>query len=183
MARYGFRADKEQMKIFILFVMSHAIDLVEFDDMSEMVLIDDNIDYFLYTECVAELLEDGQLLKEKAETGEERYTLSPRGYDLMKIVESSLPIALRRAATETARDVMARVRRRACIQTEIVFHGVEPMAKLTLRDRNTPILIVQIMAGSETEAKKICRNFEKNAEYIFNDVAHALVNPYTEKDE
>jgi hypothetical protein len=50
MPRYGFNGEKTEMKVFILFIMRHVLEPVTLDDMSEMILIDDNMNYFLFSE-------------------------------------------------------------------------------------------------------------------------------------
>jgi hypothetical protein len=181
--RYGFGGGKTEMKIFILFVMRHVLDPVDFEQMSEMVLIDDNINYFLYCECVAELLESGLLLKETDKDGRERYTITPRGYETGYIVDSNVPPALKRAAQETVLIVLNRIQRMSRLDAKVVMRGDEPLASLTMTDGRDPILQMEIMTGTEEQAKEICGNFLCNADGIFDDVLRSLLHPPAGREE
>ena len=50
MPRYGFNGQLAEMKIFILFVMRHVVEPITLDEMAEMVLIDDNMNYFAFSQ-------------------------------------------------------------------------------------------------------------------------------------
>ena len=175
MPRYGFNGEKTLMKIFILFVMRHVLDHVTLDQMGEMVLIDDNMNYFLYSESVAELVESNLLLKEKDPHGLEVYTLSPHGFDTLEPVERTLPISLRRAGQEHTRAVAERLRRRARLHTEILMRKDEPMARLTMTDGQDTILRIELVTGNTERARDICGNFEHHAEDIFDDILRVLL--------
>ena len=176
MPRYGFNGDKTMMKLFILFIMRHVLDPVTLDQMGEMVLIDDNMDYFLYSESAAELVESGLLFKERGGHGFDVYTLSPHGYDTLEPLERSLPFSLRRAGQETARAVVARLRRLARLHTEILARNDMPMARLTMTDGQDTILQIELVTGSKERARDICKNFERRAEAIFDGVLKVLLD-------
>ena len=50
MERFGFIHDKLDIKILILFVLRRLPDYVQGDTLAELVLCDDGISYFDYTE-------------------------------------------------------------------------------------------------------------------------------------
>lgn len=183
MARYGFSGDKTEMKIFILYVMRHVLDPVTLDQMGEIVLIDDNMNYFQYCECAAELVNSELLIKEADGEGRETYTLTPRGYDTVSAVESSLPTALRRAARENALIVLNRLRRESRLEARVIERKGEPLSKLTMTDGRDPILQIEIMAGDREQAGEICRNFLHRAEDVFDGILRALLDEVKEKND
>ena len=176
MPRYGFNGERTQMKIFILFVMRHVLDPVTLDDIGEMVLIDDNMDYFLCSQSVSELVESELLRKEHRPKGLDAYTLSARGYETLESVERTLPISLRRAGQENARKVLGRLRRQARIRTEILMRDGEPMARLSLTDGRDPILQIELVAADCDRAREMCAHFEQNAELIFDGILQVLTD-------
>ncbi|MDR0671116.1 MAG: DUF4364 family protein [Oscillospiraceae bacterium] len=183
MARYGFGGGKTDLKIFVLYVMRHVPDPVTFDQMSEMVLIDDNINYFLYCECVAELLEGGLMRKETAENGRETYRITPRGGETGRIVESSVPFSLRRAAKETVLIVLNRIQRHARLEAHVIERDGEPLASLKMTDGRDAILQMELMTGSHAQAREICGNFLLHAEHIVDRVLRSLLTPYDDGEE
>lgn len=176
MARYGFNGGKTEMKIFVLFVMRHVLDPVTLEQMSEMVLIDDNMNYFLFCECVADLVDSEMLIKEPGQKRGEVYTLTPHGYETLSSVEKSLPISLRRAAQETTLLVMDRLRRESLVHAEMVTSSGEPMARLTMTDGRDPILRLEVVTGSTEQARDICINFRQHADTIFDNILRVLLD-------
>jgi len=181
MARYGFKIDdKEQMLIFILYVMKHVLDPVTLDEMGEMVLIDDNMNWFLYADCVAELVDSGLLLKEPGKSGPV-YTLSPHGYNNLIQMQRKVSYSLRKAADETVPEVISRLRREARIQTEVVTRGEDPIARLTLTDGREPILRIELVTMSRQRAYKMCATFKNSAEAVFDGLLELLLPENEEK--
>ncbi len=181
MARYGFRGERKEMKQYILYVMRLARDHVTLEDMQEMMLIDDRMNYFLFCDCIAGLVDSELLLKEKDKKGETVYTVTPRGYEIGEILQDEIPMALRRAAEKNALVVLNRVRRDRSIDVETVERGGNLYARLTMTDGVYPMLTMELTVANKTQADALKKNFRKNAENIFNDVLRAVLNPYEEE--
>ncbi len=171
MARYGFRDEPGSLKAFILFVMSRSAEDVSLEDMIEMIMIDDNIDYFQFFEETHELTNSGHLFQRKGRFGQEVYNITPRGRVIAEFAESTLPHALKRAAEDVVKVVSERVRRDACIDTEVFYEEAEPMVCLRLTDGYAPMMRLEIVAGNEDDARKMCANFRRQAESIFEEIS------------
>lgn len=57
MARYGFIHDKLDIKFLILYLMARAAAPIDFPTLTDLTMCDDGVDYFEFTEAVAELVE------------------------------------------------------------------------------------------------------------------------------
>ena len=176
MPRYGFKEDKQTMKIFVLFVMRYILNPVTLEEMSEMILIDDNMNYFLFADSVAELAESELLIKEPGSGSGPVYTLSQRGYNVLIALERKLSYSLRIAGQESVRKVLPRLRREKHIKTAIVMRGKEPMARLVMTDGQDPVFHIELMAVSRERAEKMCTTFKRNAEAIFDGVISLLLD-------
>lgn len=182
MARYGFGGGRTDMKIFILYVMRHVLDPVALDDLGEMVLIDDNMNYFLFSECVSDLVGSGLLLKETGKTGNV-YTLTPRGFDTLEPVERTLPVSLRRAVEKSIPMVLERLHRATVAQTELFDRNGDPMVRLTLTDGKDTILSLELMTAGLEQSRSICVNFRQHPELVFSSVLRALTDPPKQKED
>ena len=64
MARYGFIHDKLDIKFLILYLMARAAAPIDFPTLTDLTMCDDGVDYFEFTEAVAELVETDHLTLE-----------------------------------------------------------------------------------------------------------------------
>ena len=176
MPRYGFNGQMTEMKIFILFILRYVLSPVTLEEMGEIVLIDDNMNYFLLSQSVSELVASDLLLREPGPRGSDVYSLLPRGRDTLEPVERTLPISLRQAGQEAARKVMGRLRCQGRTHTAIFVRDDEPMARLTLTDGKDILLRIELATGAWDRARQMCENFEKRAETIFDGVIRVLLD-------
>ena len=175
MERYGFNGQITEMKIFILFILRHVLDPLTLDELGEMVLIDENMNYFLYCQGVSELADAGLVFREPRNDGQDAYTLSPHGYDTLEPVEATLPSSLRRAGWESAHEKRRLLRRKARIYTEVLARGEQPVAVMILTDGCDPILHIELQSGTPERARQMCACFKENAERVFDDVLRVLL--------
>ena len=61
MGRVGFIQDKLEIKFLILYVAARLIEPVPFEAMQELTMCDDGIDYFAFSECLADLVKTEHL--------------------------------------------------------------------------------------------------------------------------
>ena len=61
MARHGFIHDKLDIKFLILYITARVIEPIPFDTVLELTLCDDAIDYFDFSECLADLVKTEHL--------------------------------------------------------------------------------------------------------------------------
>ena len=63
MAPKGFIQDKLEIKFLILYLAARVIEPVPFDTMLDLTLCDDAIDYFDFSDCLADLVRTDNLKK------------------------------------------------------------------------------------------------------------------------
>ena len=90
MARFGFIQDKLEIKFLILYIMSRVIEPIPFDAVLDMTMCDDGIDYFDFSECLADLVRTGHLTLQN-----DVYNITQKGIRNSEICESSLPYSVR----------------------------------------------------------------------------------------
>ena len=176
MPRYGFSGQPADMKIFILFVMRHVSEPVMLEEMAEMVLIDDNMNYFQFSQSVSELAESGLLQKEPGSGGGDVYTLSPYGFDTLEPMERSLPASLRSAGREKARESQRRLRMQRRVRTEILSRDDDIVTRLTFTDGRDSLLQIELVSGTREKAERMSENFKNDAEKVFDGVVRLLLD-------
>lgn len=170
MDRFGFIHDKLDIKILILFVLGRLPAAIDGNGLSQLVLIDDGISYFDYTDCLAELVET-----EHVEETDAGYRITEKGARNGGAIESSLPYSVRKKAERILAPVAEKLQRDNMIVTEILpGDGGAFRARLSLSDGVGEILSLQLLCGSEAQARAVCENFRADAERHYHRIIGML---------
>ncbi len=159
----GFIHDKLDIKLLILFVLRRLPAEIDGEKLAELVLIDGGISYFDYKDCLAELVQTAQI-----EEGEDGYRVTAKGSHNGEILEITLPYSVRKKAERAAAPVVEEMRRSAMILAnhEVGSNGVT--VYLAVNDGVGSIFDLKILAADEAQAKRIEKNFRRNAEAYYN---------------
>ena len=92
MAPKGFIQDKLEIKFLILYLAARVIEPVPFDTMLDLTLCDDAIDYFDFSDCLADLVRTENLTVDEKSGF---YSITEKGRRNSEICETSLPYSIR----------------------------------------------------------------------------------------
>lgn len=170
MSQFGFIHDKLEIKILILFIMKRLPDGIPLDTLAELTLCDDGISYFDFVESVSELCNTSHL-----ELRDELYYITDKGKRNGKITESGIPYSIRRKAERSTHEMANIIRRRGLIKTSSTQSPDGGwMVNLSLSDGKSDIIDMHILAGSESQATTMKKNFKNNAEHIYNSIVEII---------
>ena len=175
MSRTGFIKDKLDIKILILYVMQRIMTPVNYDQLLQLVMIDEGLDYFLYAECVSELVETEHLSLSE----DEMYSITEKGRTNGSICESGIAFSVRKRAEERIAELKPEFMRNALISTSISDRE-DGCCTVCLKfgDECGEIMNLEVLAGNQSQALKIARNFRRSAERIYNAVMQDLAEKY-----
>ena len=88
----GFIHDKLEIKFLILYIAARVIEPVPFDTLLDLTLCDDAIDYFDFSECLADLVKTEHITLDEASG---LYAITEKGRRNSEICETSLPYSVR----------------------------------------------------------------------------------------
>ena len=161
--RRGFIHEKLEIKLLILFVLRRLPAEIDAERLADLVLIDGGIGYFDYKDCLSELVQTAQI-----EEGEDGFRVTAKGSRNAEILESTLPYSVRSKAEKALAPVAEEMRRSAMILAnhEVGENGVT--VYLAVDDGVGSIFDLKILAADEAQAKRIERNFKRNAEAYYN---------------
>lgn len=171
MPRYGFSGEKPDMKKLILFAMKSLPDRVTENELSSIALLDDNANYFVFSDALCELIASGQVLREH----DGRFSLSPGGHNLAHIVESDIAAALRRVAEEAAQNLTEQKKRDDCIRCGIKRVDDELYFEGELTDGVSPLYTLRLLIGSEEQGKLLTKRFQAKAEVMYETTLDQLI--------
>jgi hypothetical protein len=171
--RFGFIHEKLDIKLLILFVLRRLPAPISFENLSDLVLIDDGFDYFEYSQCLSELVETGHV-----ENNENSYKITKIGAEHENTVESGIPYSVRLKAQRNAQPIIEKMKRDSLIGTshELNKNG-GCQVKLSLSDGIGDIVSLSILASDEAQAKTIEKYFRSDAENVY----HSLIKLLTQE--
>ena len=171
MARLGFIHSKLDTKMLTLYIMSHVAAPIDFATLTDLVMCDDSVDYFLFAEGVAELLESGHLEKK-----DDSYIATEKGCRSNADLESSLPSVIRRRCDQRLAPLNEALKRKAQVRSEIVpldEGGVT--VRLTLDDEQGSLFSLSLLAASQEDGAQIAKRFRDHPDRIYNGILGVLL--------
>lgn len=170
--RFGFIREKVDIKILILFIMRRLNEPVDFEQLSDLTMCDDGINYFDFSECVDELVSSDHLYY----NGEE-YIITDKGRKNGEITESGIPYSVRLKAEKNVSRTNAVKARDAMISTSRELkRGGGFDVNLSLSDGVSEIFSVKLLAINEKQAESMENGFRKNAESVYNALMNKLID-------
>lgn len=172
MAGRGFIHDKLEIKFLILYIAARLIEPVPFDTMLDLTLCDDAIDYFDFSDCLADLVRTEHLTL--SEDG--LYTITEKGLRNSRICESSLPYSVRLRCDKELATCNRKLRRKSQVKADISrrVNGTYTVA-LSLADDMGSVMDLQLAIPREDMASMLAKRFQKSPERIYSEIMKVLM--------
>ena len=172
MARLGFIHGKLDIKMLTLYVLSRVAAPIDFSALTDLVMCDDGVDYFLFAEGVSELLESGH-----AEKIDELYIATEKGRRSSTDLESSLPSVIRRRCDQRLSHLNAALKRKSQVRSEIVsLEDGSVSVKLALSDDTGELFSLSLLAASQEDGEDIARRFSEHPDKVYNGILGVLLS-------
>ena len=177
MSHFGFIQDKLEIKFLILYIMSRIIESIPFDAVQDMTMCDDGIDYFDFSECLADLVRTGHLTLQN-----DVYNITQKGIRNSEICESSLPYSVRIRADRNLAAYNQKLRRKSLVRANVTEreNGTYTVS-LSLSDDVDNLMNLSLMVTQKEMAKDLEKRFQKNAEHIYITLINTLLHSPTEE--
>ena len=172
MAGPGFIHDKLEIKFLILYIAARIIEPVPFDTVLDLTMCDDAIDYFDFSECLADLVKTEHLTLSE----EGLYAITERGIRNSKICESSLPYSVRLRCDKNITVWNRKLRRKNQVRasTEKRDNGTYTV-RLSLDDDAGSLMDLKLMAVREDMAKLLANRFRQSPEKLYGQIMNLLL--------
>ena len=172
-----FIQDKLQLKLMILYILSHLIEPVDLAVLTDLALCDEGVDYFQFSEALAELVETKHVSLE-----DDKYAITHKGRKNGEICESAVPYSVRMRCDRNTGAANAILRRNSQVKAEVLPRkGEEYTVRLSLSDDTGPVISMDLLSYTKEQSERLAANFKQHAEEIFNAILTALLNDYDKK--
>ena len=169
MDQLGFIHEKLDIKILILYILRRLPGTVDAETLRSLVMCDDGIGYFDYTECLYELVSGGNV--EEKDGG---YAITEKGDRNAQEVESSIPYSVRTKSARMLAPIQQKMRRDASIQASHELSEDGCTVTLSMGDGKGELIRLSFVCAGEEQARKIEANFRRDAETFYQKIAALL---------
>jgi len=172
MAGPGFIHDKLEIKFLILYIAARIIEPIPFDTVLDLTMCDDAIDYFDFSECLADLVKTEHLTLSE----EGLYGITDKGLRNSAICESSLPYSVRLRCDRNLEVWNRKLRRRNQVKAnwEQRRNGTYTL-RLSLDDDMGSVMDLRLMVPREDMAKLLAERFRKSPEQLYGKIMELLL--------
>lgn len=166
--------DKNDIKIFILYLLRNIGYPLDFVNINDIVVQDGFVNYFDFAECFAELLETGNVEEIKRD-GDDLYTITEQGRHVADTLQSRLMSILREKSLKSALRLLSFKQRGADVKCE-----VEPLADGRFRmhciviDKHEETLHVTLILEDHLQVEKMRYNFMNKPETVYRGIMALL---------
>ena len=173
MAGRGFIHDQLEVKFVILYVATRVIEPVPFATLWDLAMCDDGIDYFDFSECLADLVKTGHLTQDD----QGLYAITEKGRRNSEICQSSLPYTVRLRCDKNVSICNRKLRRKSQVRAY-----VEPRpngtftAALCLDDDMGSVLDLKLMVPREDMGKFLTQRFIRSPEKLYSQIMDLLLS-------
>ena len=167
-------AEKNDIKIFILYLMRNIGYPLDFNSISDIVIQDGIVGYFDFAECFAELV-DAETIEARGSGADLQYSVSEKGLHIAEELSNGLLAGIREKSLTSALRHLSFKKRGAVLKTMLEeLDSGRYRVRCTIREKEEYILDVSVTAESEAQAAKIVDNFNRRPEVAFRGVLALL---------
>ena len=168
---FGFISDKLEIKFLILYIASRVMGPAPFEVLQELSMCDGGVDYFGFSECLADLVRTEHLRVDQ----DGLYVITEKGRRNSAICESSLPYSVRMQVERNLVGYNEQLKRKALVgaQMEQRDKGGYTVT-LSLRDELDELMSLSLLVTREDMALELQRRFRANAEEIHSKILDCL---------
>lgn len=164
---------KNDIKIFILFLLDSIGYPLSRSDIEEICVSDNFVSYFDFAECFAELVDKDYLIQiNEGET--ELYSVSPVGREVASQLQDMLVTPIREQAFRSALRILSFKKREAEISCTITEQDGRYLVECSVKEKKVTLLSASILVDSKERAERMKKNFYERPEAIFKGMSALL---------
>lgn len=171
MPEFSFINSTLEIKCLILYIAARMVGPVPFEMLQELSMCDAGVDYFNFSQCLADLVRTGHL--DRDERG--LYTITEKGRRNSSATESSLPYTVRKQAKQNLRVCNEQLKRKALVGAKVEERKEGGfVVTLSMSDELDALMNLQLLITRRDMALEIQKRFRADAEEIYSKILSVL---------
>lgn len=166
--------DDDKIKLIILYLLNELDDSYDFQTITEIIIWDSSINYFVFTDCFNQLVDNGSIDRITTDDGKELYKISQNGKISIEAVEDSLLKFVKERIMRSATRLLAFKKDGSNVTSNL--EKTEEGYQLTccLKNNRFNLFELKLFLDSEEEAKFLQTGFDQRAEKIYSGILALL---------
>jgi len=166
--------DKNDIKIFILFLLDNLNQPMKYEDINDVVVQDGIVGSLDFAECFSELLAVGNVCEKKRQN-RILYQITERGADVAKTLQSDLLSYIRTKSLKSAFRLLSFKDRGSEIKTSCrEREDGKYVVDCSIIDRRVPLLEISIVADNEKQKNRMMDVFDDRPDVVYRGVMALL---------
>jgi len=166
--------DKNDIKIFILYLMRHIGYPLDFSSLNDIVMQDGMVSYIDFVECFAELLDMGNIQEIRTQNGE-YYMITPQGTHVADNLESNLLGVIKEKSLKSAVRLLSFEKRGA--SSDFSYEELPNdkfLVNCVINDKGDETMNLKFMIDSRQLLERIKNNFKEKPEVVYKGMLAIL---------
>ena len=167
--------DDEKIKLIVLYLLDELDDAYDFETISEIIVWDGSISYFVFTDCFNQLLTSGAIQKEIDETSNIiLYRISPLGKHSVSVLEDKIINFIKERIMRSATRLLAFKKDGSNLSSEIkeCENGYELICRM--KNKKHHLFSMNLFLDNKSEAELLKLGFDQRAEHIYSSILAIL---------
>ena len=168
---FGFISDKLEIKFLILYIAARVVGPVPFEVLQDLSMCDGGVDYFRFSECLADLVRTEHLTLDAAGL----YAITEKGRQNSAACESSLPYTVRMQVERNLVTHNERLKRRELVEARVEERSEGGyIVELSLRDELDELMGLRLLVTRQEMAQDLQKRFQDRAEELYTKIMGVL---------
>ena len=164
-----------EIKTIILYIIKTLGGSGDISTVTDIFMEYEFVDYFTMILALGELREAG-LLDVYREDNCDKYILSDIGKEAMEGFEKNIPLSVRGSIHDQVKNYKIRLEKGQVVTAKYIKHSeFDHEAVLSINEGGVSLLELSLCLGSAGDAKKICKNFKKDPQRIYEMIINGLL--------
>ena len=166
--------DKNDVKIFILYLLRHVGYPLDFANVNDIVLQDGVVGYFDFAECFNELIQAGNI-EEITENGKLLYAITEQGKSVADSLQSEIIAFIREKSLKSAMRLLDFERKGwTAKQSYTTLEDGRYEYTCSIMEHKKKILSITVVLDSQKTLEKMMYNFKQRPEVVYRGLFTVL---------
>ena len=163
-----------EVKILLCYLLASLDAPLSRENLAEICTSEGIVDYFTLCTALGELEQNGNIAPLGMDDNAP-YALTPLGREAVEHLKTALPSSLRDAIVQRGMALLARIRRRNEVNTEIKPDGSGFRVFCTLHEGDFTFFTLTLYAPDREQAEILAANFRRKAPEIYEGLIGILI--------
>lgn len=167
--------DDIQIRLIILYTLKHFKISMTMDQLQDVLVWQDIIDYFTMADFLLDMEKLG-MLKTVIIENKTHYDITDKGKETVNMFKNKIPMSIRDKIYEKCSDMLSEMANGRKVVADIVpIDDKKFMARCGIYDFGTPLMEINIFAGSRKHAEIIAERFKTESANLYKTILEKII--------